>query len=171
MKKDSDKFLHYPKKLEEHQTARKAKEIDEVQRFDRQLEYHQHLELLEALDTERTFTESQQQALDETMTDEQQQFEVTTEELLAVHEFEAEVPAMTMTASGSNFPESQVIKDISPPSSPRQLTAGSPDPFTHDLSELTETCLQQELEKNDTALKKAQEEAKKNPKRQTLYIR
>jgi hypothetical protein len=171
MKKDTEKFLHYPKKLEEHQTARKAKEIDEVQRFNRQLEYHQHLELHEVLDTERMFTESQKQASDETMTDEQRQVEVTTEELLEVNEFEAEVSAMTMTALESDFPENQESEDISSPASPQQLTAGSPDPFTHELSELTETCLQQELEKNDATLKKAEKETKKNPIRQTLYIR
>jgi hypothetical protein len=157
--KNFKRFLQTSKKLEELQIARKAREVDEVQKFNLQLESHKQSDLVERLDAEQALEESRAHTLDEIIAGEQRRIELATDELLKAEDFEAE--AFEVSGNADGFRELSGIQDpgnINRHHQIKQLPAGSPDPFDHELSDLTETCLQRELEKNETVVKQMQEE-------------
>ena len=70
--KDFEKFLRNSQRLEEFQTARKAKEVGEIQKFEKETERHKYQELEQILEFESAVNEWQKQKYDEPEIDEQQ---------------------------------------------------------------------------------------------------
>jgi len=157
--KNFKKFLQASNRLEERQTARKAKEVDEVQKFDLQLESHKQIKMLESIDAEQVVAKSRKHTLDEIVAYEQQRIELATDELLETEDFETEAFEVAVnTEIFQDISEIQKPENLNQPKQIKQLPAGPPDPFDHELSDLTEECLRRETEKNDAAIKQMQEE-------------
>ena len=166
--KNFEKFLQYSRKLEELQTARKAKEVDEIQKLDIQMEYHKCLELDQVLESDRACNDHLNQELEEPIATEQEWLEDKTQELLEIEEFERQAQDIQFNVSGNDF---EIIAEIQaatfeePPYELKQLPTASADAFDHELSNLTEVELQREIKQNEAAINEEQEsiEGEKSP--------
>jgi hypothetical protein len=157
------KFLHYARKLEDLQTVRKAKEVDEIRKFDVQLEVQKRRNLVQTLETEQQHTQALNQELAEPLAAEQAWRDAKTGELQHVEAFahQGRVP-LRQTQGTPRFDESahdfDIIEAIQgfgfrrEPYSLKQLPAGDADAFTHELSDQTESHLSQEVYRNQQAV-------------------
>lgn len=158
MKNFHIKFLQSSKKLEGTQIDRKAREVDEIWKFGLQLEAHNHVEMFESVEREQAFLESRKRALDEAIADVQRQDELLADELLETEDFETNAFEVSVNGSSRQLFETQDSAGLNRQPQFKQLPENTSGPFDHELSNLTEICLQRELEKNDAAIKQAQEE-------------
>lgn len=164
MKNFHIKFLQSSKKLEGAQIDRKAREVDEIWKFELQLEAHKHVEMFESVESEQTSLESRKCALDEALAEDQRQEELTANELLETEDFETKAFEVS-NRSLRNLSEVQKPGESDRQTDRKQLPESTSGPFDHELSDLTEACLRRELEKNETAVKQIQEEDEESERR------
>jgi hypothetical protein len=165
------KFLYSARKLEGLQTARKAKEVDEIRKFDVQLEARKRRNLAQTLETEQQHTQALNQKLAEPLAAEQAWRDAKTDELRHTEAFahQGRVPlrqaqdiALRQTQGTPRFDEPMcdfdIIEEIQgfgfrrEPYSLKQLPAADIDAFTHELSDQTDSHLSQEVHRNQQAV-------------------
>lgn len=153
--KNFEKLLQLSKKLEDRQTVRKAKEVDEIEKFDSQEECHKCRELDQMLKINDAHAQLLKQELEKPVAAQQEWLKEKTEELSEVEEFEKQAQDLQINAPGNEF---EMIEEIQGNTFEeksyqlKQLPPGSPDTFAHDLSDLTETQLQREFDWNKAAI-------------------
>ena len=154
--KKFEKFLQYSRKLEELQTARKAKEVDEIRKFDIQLERQKCRDLSQILRTEQQQVKHVVQNLDTPVEMELGHQANTRQAFEEAVEFERQAHNMKLNAPGNEF---GVISELQGftyeeqhPYRQKQLPEASDDAFTNELSDVIEMELQRELQKNEEAI-------------------
>jgi hypothetical protein len=170
------RLLQCAKKFEDLQISRKTKDVDEIQKFNLQKEYHQHITMLQNLDADRAYIESQKDGLEGIITEEQGRIEIKTNELLEAEAFDQEAFENPVNSGEfQSISETQKTSAINWQEPLKQLPAGSSDLFDQEMSDVTEVCLQRELEKNDAAIKQVQEEEEVSSSQKTrkspLFLR
>lgn len=174
--KKFEKILQYFKKIEEAQTLRKAKEVDEIQHFDVQKDNRNCRELDQMLKLDRAYKKRQKSKLEDPVAMEQESLQRKTQHLSEVEDFEQQAMDTHLDAPGNEIEVVAELEGFSfneKPHNLKQLPAGSADAFTHELTELTENQLQREFEKNEAAIKEEPEpepEEKKEPET-TFFFR
>ncbi len=162
--KNLEKLLQSSKKLEERQTARKAKEIDEVYLFNLQKECYKKCELDRILEINQTHTKRLDQEIEEPVTAEHKCIKSKAKKLLEAEEFEKH----RLNPPINDFEVIAEMQGFSVGEKPhvlKQLPAGSSDAFTHELTELTEVQFQRELKQNERAIKNNQENMEEEEKK------
>jgi hypothetical protein len=148
--KDFEKLLQSSKKLEERQTARKAKEINEIYLFNLQRECYKKCELDRILEIDQAHAKCRNLEIEGPVIAERECLESKVGEFLEVEEFENQTQDIQISPPNSSGEQPHILK---------QLPAGSPDAFTHELTDLTETQLQRELTQNEMAINGSQEDS------------
>lgn len=171
--KKFEKFLRASKKLEEHQTVRKAKEVGEIEKFDNQKEHYKCHKIDRMFKIDRAHTEGLKQELEKSVTVEEEWLQDKTEELSEIEAFDRQAQDMQNNAPGNEF---EIVAELQgftfgqAPHEMKQLPAGSPDTLNHDLNELTESHLQRELERNKAAINKEQESEEEKEDTDTVFF-
>lgn len=153
--KTFQKFFQYSRKLEELQTARKAKEVDEVRKFDVQMEAQKQRTLDQHLKSERAQDEQQIEALEHLAISEEAWMTAQEQRLQKVEEFDEQAQRSKTDAFYNDFGqflEFQESKFESVPDSSTALFSAAYDVFTNELSDVTESELQREVQQNDEAI-------------------
>jgi hypothetical protein len=169
--KNFEKFLRYSRKLEELQTTRKAKEVEEIQKLDTHMDSHKCRELDQILNIDRLNTEEIDQDLEESLAIEQEISEKARQKLLDIEEFERRAQDMKINAPGNDFEiisEIQGLPSGDQPSDLKQLSSGSSGAFPDELGELTEIEFQRELQQNELAIHNKNDQVKE--KRKGLFF-
>lgn len=153
-----EKFLRYSQKLEELQTERKAKEVDEIRKFDIQIKSHKQRESDQMTEFAQIYMDWQNQRINEPLADEQQRQDRQLRDLEELRQFEEYAYNTSQYGTDNPF---DLIAEMEHDSGIehaheeiKQITAGTPDAFDHELTECTEIHLQQELEQNEIIVKK-----------------
>lgn len=158
--KTFQKFFQYSRKLEELQTARKAKEVDEVRKFDAQMEAQKQRNLDQHLKSERAQDEQHIQALEHPAISEEIWITVQEQRLQKVEEFDEQAQRSKTDAFYNDFGqflEFQESRFESVSDGSTALFSATYDAFTNELSDVTESELQREVQQNDEAIYANQE--------------
>jgi hypothetical protein len=159
--KDLKKLLQCAKKFEDLQLSRKAKDVEDHHKFALQKESYNHHELVQILDADRASCKSEEDRLAEVINADQEGLEVRAHELLEAETFNQEAfETLVNFEDVQSLSEAQDSEYTNQPESMKQLPPGPPDLFAHELSEVTEACLQREITNNESAIRPPQEEEK-----------
>ncbi len=159
--KKIEKILQYPEKIEAAHTLRKDKELDDIKQFDAQAESYKCRELDQLLKVDHAYNQRLEPKLEEPFVLELELIHSKTQALLEIEDFEHQTMDTQLTAPGNEFEIIAEMQEVTYDEAPhplKQLPAGSPDAFTHELSEFTEDRLQRENEKNDATINSGQEQ-------------
>ena len=157
MKKDKNS-LRFSQQLEAFQAARRAKEVNEIYKFDQMKEQlkQRHLTINRRMDT--LHQKSLRQKIEDPQIPEEQTIQEQAQMLQELVEFDRRAYDMQVDAADNKF---DTIADIQGfhyqfPEGPhyelKQLPEAHADVFDHELNELTERELQKELEQNEKTL-------------------
>jgi len=159
--KNFEKLLHYAKRLEQFHLRGRAREINDIEKFDTQKERRKAAALDRMLSLEAAIDENRGQSLAAHEQMMRQAEEENVQRLIELDEFAQQARASHDATAGNEF---NVIADIQGftyhherSQLLKQLPEASVDIFEHELTELTETELQQELDDNRKAVQGTQQ--------------
>ena len=159
--KKFEKILQYCNKIEESHTVRRSKEVDESQQFDVQKETSTCRQLDQILKVDSAYKKRQIKELHMPVELEQEALHQKTIHLEEIEEFDRQSLDFQLEGAHNAF---EIVAEIQGftfderSHTPKQLPAGPPDAFTHELTDLTEMRLHREIEKNEAAIYGEQEE-------------
>ena len=153
--KTFQKFFQYSRKLEELQTARKAKEVDEIRKLDVHLQAQKQRNLEHHLKSERIQINQQKRNLEQSQIFEQEWQTFRIEHLQEVEEFDQYAQNTKINVSDNDVEQmialqenmSEISADI-----PQALPSVTYDVFAHEIPDVAENEFQRELEKNHDAI-------------------
>ncbi|GAK57836.1 hypothetical protein U27_04803 [Candidatus Vecturithrix granuli] len=154
------KFFRYSRKLEELQTARKAKEVDEIRKFDVQMEAQKQRNLDQHLKFECAQAKQQIQALEHPTIKAEAWMTEQLQRLQEVNEFDEHVQHSKTDTSNNVFEQLVELQNSrleNAPDSPTALFSATYDVFANEISDVTESELQREFQQNDEAIYENQE--------------
>lgn len=158
--KTFQKFFQYSRKLEELQAARKAKEVDELHKFDVQMEAQKQRNFDQHLKSDRARAEQHIQNLDHPPINEEAWMTGQLQRLQEVVEFDEYTQHSKTDASGSDFDqvfELQNSRLENAPDDSAALFSETYDVFVNEISDVAESELHRELRQNDEAIYESQE--------------
>lgn len=158
--KTFQKFFQYSRKLEELQTARKAKEVDEIRKFDVQMEAQKHHNLDQHVKSERAQTNQCIQALEHPPISQGAWRAVQVQHLQEVEEFDEYAQHSKTDASNNDFEQLLELQESrleNIPDGSTALFSATYDVFATEMSDVTESELQRECQQNDEAIYENQE--------------
>ncbi len=154
--KKFEKYLRYAEKFEAFQTARKSKEVNDIQKLDTQKEFLKTRKLKQTHLMDRVRRKHLKLKLEVSEIDEQHWETMKRQQLGTIETLEAQARHTQVDACGSEFDllaEMQGERYNSEQNQEfKQLPEISFDPFVHELTEITKTEHQKELEKNEKAI-------------------
>lgn len=159
------KFFQYSRKLEELQTARKAKEVDEIRKFDVQLEAQKQRNLEHHLKSERVQAKQQKQDLEHPLISEQEWQTLRIEHLQEVEEFDQYAQHTKINVSDNDIEQMSALQENmsgTSPDIPQALPSVTYDVFANEIPDVAENEFQRELQKNYDAIYANQPQKRKS---------
>lgn len=153
--KTFQKFFRYSRKLEELQTARKAKEVDEVRKFDIHMEAQKQQQLAQHLKSERIQVKHQKSELESPLISEQAWKEHQNQHLQEVKAFDRYAQHTKIRASDNELEQMIALQEsLTEPSSDASpaLPSVTYNLFADEVTDITEQEFQRELQHNHDAI-------------------
>ncbi|MBD3308904.1 hypothetical protein GF339_21010 [candidate division KSB3 bacterium] len=160
--KNLKKLLQYSQQVEHVQTARKAKEVGEVQNFEAHWQHHKRRDFTQYVGFEQAYTDHLSRTLDELDADEHAHVEHDIQTLAEIEQFEQHAQNDQLRTSGNTFDlidELQGRRSGQESHAIMQLPAAPPEVFEQEFSDVIDVEFHRELDQNQRQINQEEDPA------------